>query len=520
MPVPASTEAEPRPNEDEDENKSSKPLTNDAARRHPLVLPLVVGYAALVFALSALRHHNFGSTSDLGTYHAVYWNFAHNGSLWNSIDRMHHWAGHIEIGLLWLWLPYKIHASPLWLFLIQSLSSACAALPIEALTRRATGDKLTGLAAAMAMLLLPQFLLGTLGDFHPTALCALPMAILAYGIERDSRRTILLGAVLALSLREHMGLAIAAASAAWIVRHGRRRLVSATLLAIFGLGTFVIAHKLLIPSFGSGQSFRYMAQYQRLGGSADKAIDIALSDPIRFLSMAFDGPRMLYLLALLSGGLPLLLLAFRAPRRAAWPLLIAAPLVAVQIYSDNPLRWDITSPYGVPAVPFLVTAAALALSTIPERGRIPLDLEDEWLKRPLPLRQLAAGAWVGLVVAHLSQVVPSPVGPGKPVDPTLASSGRANALRRALSLIPRDASVSAQDSIVPHVAARSEVHLYPDGERTDDFVFLDVHGPARNYRDRDALERAADHLRGYHRRFEVLVDEAGVLLVRRKPDAP
>jgi len=479
---------------------------------------MVAAYAVAVFTLSALRHHNFGSTSDLGTYHAVYWNLSHRGSLWNSIDRVHHWSNHIELGLVWLWLPYRINASPLWLFLTQSITSATAALPIEALARRATGDRLIALAAAMAMLVLPQFLLGTLGDFHPTALCALPMALIAWGIERDSRRTIFLGALIALSLREHMGLAVGAAAVAWVLRQGLRRLGSAIALFIFGLGTLVIAHEWLIPSFGSGQSFHAMAQYQRLGGSADDAMATALADPLRFLAMAFEGERALYLLALLSGGLPLVLLSLRAPRRAGYALLIVAPLVAVQIYSDNPLRWDIFSPYGVPSAPFLITACVLALTLIPERAKLPLDLEDEFLSRPLPMRQIAAGVWVGLVVAHLSQVIPSPVGQGRPMDPTLSGSSRAAALRRALSLIPRDASVSAQDDIVPHVAARAEVHLYPDGERTDDFVFLDAEGPARNIRERAALQQAAEHLRAHHKHFEILVDEAGVLLARRKAE--
>ena len=75
-----------------------------------------IAAADLLFLWSLFRHHNFGSSSDLGAYHSVAWNFAMRGSLWNSLERIHHWSTHMEVGLLWLWLPYRFFASPVWLF--------------------------------------------------------------------------------------------------------------------------------------------------------------------------------------------------------------------------------------------------------------------------------------------------------------------------------------------------------------------------------------------------------------------
>jgi uncharacterized membrane protein len=465
--------------------------------RHRLVLPIVLLHAAVMLAWSLLRHHNFGSTSDLGAYHAVYWNLSHRFTAWNSIDRIDQWSTHIELGLLWLVIPYRIHTSPVWLFLTQSLACAAAALPVEAIARRTTRDPVVALLAALAMLLTPQLLLAEINDFHPIAICTLPMALVAWGIEADHRKSIALGAVLAISIREHMGLLIAAAAVAWVLRQGVRRTWSALALGLFGVTVFILAITLVIPSFGSGHSFRDVAQYQRIGGSAEEALRLAGQNPLAFLLLPFEGDRKLFLLDLASGGLPLLALSLRSLRRAAWPLLLTLPLISVQLLSNDPTRWDIRSHYGIPVVPLFAAACVLALVFIPAN-----------------YRRFAALAWVALVIVHMTEVVPSPIGPGRPIDLAFHGSPRDLALRRAFTMIPAGASVSAQDDVVPHVATREEVHQWPDGEATDEFVLLDQEGPARNIRSREVLGNAAKRLRG-DKHFQVLLDEAGVLLLKR-----
>lgn len=471
--------------------------------RHRLVVPICIFHAAVMLTWSLLRHHNFGSTSDLGAYHAVFWNLAWRGTAWNSIDRIHQWSTHVELGLLWLVLPYRFHTSPVWLFLTQSVSLAAAALPVEAVARRVTRDPIVGLLAAAAMLLTPQLLFAEVNDFHPIAICTLPMAVVAWGIETDRRRAIAVGAVVAISIREHMGLLLVAAAVAWVIRQGVRRLWSALALGIFGLSAFLAAVLWVIPSFGSG-SLNDVVQYQRIGGSAADAVRTVAAHPLAFLTIPFEGDRKLFLLALASGGLPLLVLSLRSLRRSAWPLLLAAPLLIVQLLSDDPARWDIRSYYGVPIVPLVATACALALVFIPKGD----------LRPRLTYVRLAAAAWLVLVIGHMARVMPSPVGPGRPIDRAFQGSPRDLALRRAFSLIPADASISAQDDVVPHVATREEVHLWPDGEATDDFTFLDLGGVARNVKSPEALEHAAERLRA-DRHVSVLLDEAGVLLIKR-----
>src|SRR5262249_16873279 len=111
---------------------------------------------------------------------------------------------------------------------------------------------------------------------------------------------------------------------------------------------------------------------------------------------------------------------------------------------------------------------------------------------------------------------PSAYGTGRPIDPAFAGSPREAALTRALAAVPADASISAQDDVIPHVATRGEVHVYPDGLATDDYVMLDMEGAAPNL---NAKERPPSAIRALRADagFEVVVDDAGVVLAKRKP---
>ena len=470
-----------------------------AARRHPAFFAVVLAYAVAMTAWTILRHRHYGSGVDLGAYHSVFWNLAHRGTPYNAIERVHQWSNHLEIGLVWLGIPYLIHASPLWLLVTQTLAVAAAAFPIEALTRRITGDRLISALTALAMLMTPQLVLAELADFHAATLCVLPMAVLAWGIEIDSRRTVALAALAALSLREQMGLLLVAAAVAWVIRHGKRRAFDASALALGGLGFFFVAVKWAIPAFGSGQSFRYMAQYNRLGGTADSVLSTAASGPLAFVSMAFQGDRKLFALAIASGALPLIFLSLRSLRRAAWPLLLAAPLLAVQLYSDDPAKWSIHSHYGAPLVPLFATAAVLALAFLPARG---------------DARAICAAAWLSLVLIHDTTTLPSLRGPGAAIDPGFSRSPRALALHAALLAVPKDASISAQEDVVPHVASRVDVHAFPDGEASDEYILLDREGAARRPGGAEAVDAARKRLKKADD-VEVLIDDAGVLLVKR-----
>jgi uncharacterized membrane protein len=473
--------------------------------RHPLLLPLAAAYALVLFASLLFRHRHFGSpTLELGAYHSVLYNFAFHGTPWNSIERAHQWSTHIEPALVLLAPLYRISPSPIWLWLAESLACAAAALPADALARRVTGDAVIGVIVAAATLLAPQLVLGQLADFHVLALCALPVAVMAWAVEVDSSRGLALGALGAMALREQMGFVVALAALLWIVRQGRRRAIPAVALALLATSVAALEIFVIIPAMGSGQAAHVSLSYGNLGGTTpDEVVRSAAKDPVMVVRTLLNPLRARYVLEVLSGAGPLALLALRSLRRAAWPLVVALPQLLIQLLSSSWTKWDIGHPYGMPLVPLISVAAVLALALVPT-------------DRHVEARRLVATGWLALSLVHLAGKLPLPVGAGRPLDPGFAASPRAAALARAIAAVPAEASVSAQDDVVPHLAARSEIHLWPDGRHTDEYILLDVDGIARNVQNRAFIVATTRQLR-VDPEFEVVVDEAGVILAKRLP---
>ena len=431
-----SRDAEPEPAEGPPEPsqraphtvRSPGPLSRLAPRfppRHPLVIPLAAAYAAILFAWCALRHAHFGSSAfELGAYHSMLWNVAHRGTPWNSLERAHQWSTHLELGLLPLVPLYRIAPSPAWLWLAEGAACGAAVLPIDAHARRVTGDALIGLGAAAAMLLTPQVVLGQVADFQPIALAILPMATMAWAIEADSSRGLVLGALAAILLREQLGAVVVAAAVMWVLRQGMRRAPPAAALALAAITVSALEIFVIMPSFGEGQSVRVAAQYGSFAGGTSAQ---------RFVAALLAADRRAYVLGLVSGALPLVFLSLRSLRRSAWPLLLALSPLGVQLFSRDPRKWDLHYPYGVPVVAAIAAAAVLALRFLPAGRRA----ERAGESATPDLRRLAAGGWLALVVVHLASVLPSPFGPGRALDPDIAGSPRAAALGRAIGPAPR-----------------------------------------------------------------------------------
>src|SRR5262249_33372057 len=156
-----------------------------------------------------------------------------------------------------------------------------------------------------AMLLTPQLVLGQVADFQPIALAILPMATIAWAIEADSSRALVLGSLGAILLRESLGAVVAATAVVWVLRQGPRRAPPAVALALTAIAVSAVEIFVIIPSFGSEQSVRVAAQYGSLSGG---------SGVQRFVGALLAEDRRVYVAGLASGALPLLLLSFRSLR--------------------------------------------------------------------------------------------------------------------------------------------------------------------------------------------------------------
>ena len=80
--------------------------------------------------------------------------------------------------------------------------------------------------------------------------------------------------------------------------------------------------------------------------------------------------------------------------------------------------------------------------------------------------------------------------------------------------IPRDAIVSGQFNLLPHVSQRQRAHIFPRIEDAE-YVFLDTQGVIEPFQTQEEYQAAVEALRA-DPAFEVISEQDGFILFRRK----
>ena len=299
----------------------------------------------------------------------------------------------------------------------------------------------------------------TLGNF--TDLCQLPLAVFALVLGLVERRTrlILLAAGLMPLIREDTGVLLVAVGF-WLLVRDRQRWPLALALISWGGGWVLLCTNVLMPLFSDDNAKRFMVenfgQYLSDGnseGSSSLAVlQRMLSQPFLLLQQLVDPPGGTFRY-LLGHSLPFLFLPLIS--LDAW-LLAGPSLLGLFLAqgANNPLA--ITIRYTLLVVP------GFALGTL-----------FWWQRRPhlqLGLRfRLAWGAAISLSLLltltsnphrSLSFLVPTSVQPWVHSSPAEQWSHGA-AARRALAVIPPQASVAANTPLVPLLARRELLVRFP-----------------------------------------------------------
>ena len=299
----------------------------------------------------------------------------------------------------------------------------------------------------------------TLGNF--TDLCQLPLAVflLMLGLLEKRVGLTLLAAGLMPLIREDTGVLLVAIGAWLLVRHRQRWPLALALMA-WGGGWVVLCTNVLMPLFSDDNAKRFMVenfgQYlgddQTNGSSSLGVLQRALSQPLLLLEQLVDPPGQT-LLYLLGHSLPFLFV----PLISLDTWLLAGPSLLGLFLAqgaNDPL--SITIRYTLLVVPGFALGALFW-----------------WERRP----HLQIGARVKLawgVAVTLSLLLTVSSNPHRSlsflipdsIDPWVYSSpsqqwSHGSAARRALAVIPSDASVAANTPLVPLLARRNVVVRFP-----------------------------------------------------------
>jgi uncharacterized membrane protein len=384
--------------------------------------------------------------------------------------------------------PILVLFAPLWwawpsadmLLVVQAVAIAAGAFPVYSLARKHLASERAALGFALAYLLLPAVQWLTLNEFHPVAL-ACPLLLFAFRyLDEDRLLPFAVFAVLAALTKEEIALVVAGFGL-WYALSRHRHAAGAAIVAA-GAAWAGVAVGVVVPHFNDGSTSSFYSRYREVGGSPGGILRTAVTHPVRLLEHAFDGRSLHYLAELL---IPLGGLFLAAPL----VLVAALPELALNLLSSTKTQTSIHFHYTAGLIAPLVAASVLGAGRLAQRG--------------IPVAALAVAAalagnvWLGAMFkAH----------------PSVSAHDRVAA--QALILIPRNAVVSATNTLGAHLSARRRILSFP---LLDDATWVAADATRLSYLDRSSGGRRAERALARLRRnpeWRLVFRRDGILVFR------
>jgi uncharacterized membrane protein len=389
----------------------------------------------------SLQTHAF----DFGIFANVCWNTLHGRFLYDSVKGASYFADHFQpilfllSGVLLAWNNTGVF------MLVQALGFAFGIPPLFRLTEKATGSRILAVGLCLVYLTRPAFNRLNVGDFHPETLAAPILLWALWFLDQEKPVAFWACCLLSLSLKEDapvglaaLGLALAFTKTGWRKTGGTLLVVS---IAVFLFDVFTV-----IPHFLHGVanihfheiSSIHFDRYYYLGNSYREILNNMVRHPIHFFHLVASPPaKEIAFFGYLGsfGFLPLLAPAAFFPAFAA---------ILPHLVSGYSGQYVLNGQYTAFSLPFILDASAKGMGHV-----------LNFLKK----RNDNAAAWLFAACLVLS-------GGGLLTNPRYARPVDWNRLRQFYQLIetiPPQASVRAQDSLLPHVCLRKNIFLFaPD----------------------------------------------------------
>ena len=467
----------------------------------------------IAFGVEAFGNHLLYRTYglDLGIYTQTAWDFAH---LHVNDGTFYHWEPFNQLGdhfdlLLALLSPLTWVVPAAWLLLaVQILAVLAGAWGLYRLTRHLTGAELPSLLAMLLMLC--QFgVWHAIGfDYHSNvvAACQLPWLILFVRRRRLAAATAIL--LLMVIAKETMALWLCLVLVALMFdhRHDRPTLRWLAIATAACAAWFAVVTMVVMPALGGGAGTGFW-RYEWMGASMGEVAQWIVTHPLDAVRAFFtdftpDADRgalktEFFICALASG----MLLTFLKPN---YLLMLLPPLVMKMLSAYGEGFWGITYHYNIEIAVVISCATALVVSRLRHTA---------WRNAVAALAVVLTLVTSLYTVGHpLTPIARERVNIFKPGHYRQPEFNTAT-VRKALGMIPDDASVCATTMFTPHLAARDSAYIFPIGlgYNAEYYLLLDNHW---SYYDQEADMAAA--IIADTATYQTLLTDGQVYLLRVK----
>ena len=470
-----------------------------------VLLTVLVG--GVLAAYTRAMHFRFAfSAYDVGIHLQALWKFSRLQGLFNTVRGLNYWGDHLWISFALLAPLYRMWTSPTLLYLYQGFGLAVGGLAVYGLARARLKSRAAPVVSAFLYWCYPGLIYMAQENFHPEAVGSTWLLLMLWAREVHRPCLYWTSVVLALLTKEDIPLYLFGYAAYEFVRGERRR---ALILSLVSGGYFVIAVKVLLPYFNGVGFFRFGGGYwfsHWAANAMNPAFYAARLMRSEFRAYLWD---LLWPVAFLPLGHPLKLMMLSGPA-----------LLVNTLGGGYMLSIHYHYLYGIIPGIFATTVASLeSLERLAARWP-----SKGWIRRLgaamaigvilLPsfglqiLRWRTSGSYVGMVRRlGLFQSW---------------TNKKHNLLEELIAGVPADAKVSASHNLVPFLANRQWIFMFPnpwkvtywgiDGENLPspdlvDTLFIDTRaiGPEHLQLMRGIIANG----------WDIKKDEMGVVLARR-----
>ncbi len=427
------------------DSNAKEPTTTAAPDKAPALLlsvhlarTLAGSLTFLAFAayasISVYRHEHFASNAfDLAVQDQTVWGYSQGEFIYNTVLGIPNLLGDHFHPILMLLAPFMwIWSSAEVLLVAQAVLLAVAGIPIYLWAERELGP-LAGLAFQGAYLVFWGVLAGVIYDFHH-AVFAVPAISTALYATLTRRNWLLIPSVVwAMLTREDVALTLVALGF-YIVVVQRRWILGAVLMGVNAVWLGVLLN-VVMPALGGGVAYRHWT-YDALGSGPLSAMSFVIRHPIDSLKLLFTPATKT---RVWIGSFA----AFAVLPLVSPVLLVALPSFLERFWSSSPNFWSFHFQYSMVPAPILAFAAIDTTVRLKRllNGRVALATSVV-----VPLTALAASVLVTAAVNPLAEVT------------TYLPNSRVEQIRDCLATIPSDASVTASNTLVPHLSHRAQIY--------------------------------------------------------------
>jgi uncharacterized membrane protein len=394
----------------------SAPQTSAAENPRRIVIAAAVLFALVTTAISSFRWATFQyRTFDLAFYAQALWQSL-RGRFDVSLLNVPLLGNHAEPIVFFIAPLFAVFPHPLLLVAVQNIALAMLAPVGYGICRRLGLDENKSALLAVATLLAPATGFIALHEFHPEAFSALFLLLMFDARLRQNAKLFWLWFLLALGCKENIALLLAVYGAVHALLDRKRAILWGVLPMLVACAWLLFYGGFLGPLLNHG-NVDYGALYSHLNASP-RGIFTALFHALSWGNLLW------------ATLLPFLALPLLRPR---W-LVIAAPVLLQHLLSWRSSEWQVWFHYGAPLVALFWMATA---ESVAKRVNIKL------LAALVVAACLAAQLWFGPLKTTVASIPET-------ADAFDAAKNKSEMLAR----VPREASVLASLSFLPHLAKR------------------------------------------------------------------